>query len=87
MYWSSTGKIESAELVVPAVGVPCPACDGIVDESSPDEDEKDEWPESGAFCHPSESNHRSGKGASDLEMRVKSRNQWSTYVMAANMSW
>ena len=36
---SSTGKVEPAEDEGPAVGVPCPAGDGVVHDGRPDEDE------------------------------------------------
>lgn len=37
----TTGKVETAELEGPAVGVPGPVGDGVVDDGGPDEDEDD----------------------------------------------
>lgn len=39
----SAGEIETAHDEGPAVGVPCPACDGVVDYSRPDENENQTW--------------------------------------------
>lgn len=41
MHRSASGKVKSSEFVHPAVWVPCPASDGIVYESCPDEHEDD----------------------------------------------
>lgn len=35
----SSSKVEATEDKGPAVGVPCPASDGVVDDGGPDEDE------------------------------------------------
>ena len=45
----STGKVETAELEDPPVGVPGPACDHIVHNGRPDEHENDAWEHATAF--------------------------------------
>ena len=46
---SATGKVEAAHDEGPAVGVPSPACDGVVDEGGPDKDEDEEGAEPSAL--------------------------------------
>jgi hypothetical protein len=41
MHGGTTSKVETAHLIGPAVRVPGPACDGVVDDRSPDEHEDD----------------------------------------------
>lgn len=38
----SSGEIETTEEVRPAVRIPCPASDNVVDEGRPDKDKEDE---------------------------------------------
>ena len=45
----ATGEIKAAHDGRPAVGVPGPACDGVVDDGGPYEDEDEEGTESSAF--------------------------------------
>lgn len=47
----ATCEIEPAGDEDPPFGVPGPACDGVVDDRRPDEDEYEEGAESGTFCN------------------------------------
>ena len=76
MYWSTTCKVETAESKRPACGVPSPTSDGIVDESTPDEDEYKEGTKTTAFCDSTNGESRTvlcmvEKG--DLKRRKKKR--------------
>src|ERR1700676_5484893 len=42
-------EIETPSSVHPTLGVPCPACNGVIYESCPNEDKKQERSESSAF--------------------------------------
>jgi len=41
MHGAATGEIKRGQVVEPPVGVPCPACDGAVDDGGPEETEDD----------------------------------------------
>ena len=58
----AAGEVESAEDEGPAVGVPGPAGDGVVDDCGPDEDEDGDGTQAGVF----------GEGA-DCEDRKSTR--------------
>lgn len=89
----ASGEIEATGDEDPAVRVPCPAGDGVVDECGPDEYEDEEGPEARAFCYGADGEDRAvssdfGPGK-EIFVRDISCESWNeeTYVMAANMSW
>ena len=49
MYWSTTCKVETTENKGPTMGIPSPACNGIVDDGAPYEDEYEEGTKSTTF--------------------------------------
>lgn len=59
MHGGTAGEVEPAEDEGPAVGVPCPACDGVVDECGPEEDEDKDRPDAGVFGERADGEHGS----------------------------
>lgn len=55
---ASAGEVEHAPLEAPAVGVPGPAGDGVVDERGPDEDEDQRGKDPAAFGEAAEREDR-----------------------------
>ena len=49
MHGRPASEVQAAHLRDPAVGVPCPAGDGVVDEGCPDEDEDDAGEHAASF--------------------------------------
>ena len=68
---SSSGEVEAAEDEDPAVGVPGPVGDGVVDDGGPDEDEDHERAETTSLCYGANSDDRSGGGRGDKKKRVR----------------
>ena len=62
----STCEIETAEDKGPSVGVPRPICDGVVDESGPNEDEDDHGTQTTAFGDGTDGEHGGDCGEHEL---------------------
>lgn len=66
MHGGAAGEVEAAEEEGPAVGVPGPAGDGVVDDGGPDEDEDEDGAEAGAFGEGADGEHGGDGGEHEL---------------------
>lgn len=80
----STSKVEASHDERPAIGVPCPASNCVVDNRGPDKNEDHERTQAGALR--SCTNSENGSDV-NFNIRVQFEYKSITYVMAANMSW
>lgn len=81
----STGEVKATKNERPSVGVPCPARDGIVNQSSPDKNEHEEWAKATALSNSSDS--EGGPVAQIYKHGDNDGDSNQTHVIAANISW
>jgi hypothetical protein len=80
----TASEIKAAHLRRPAIGIPCPACDGIVDRSRPHEHEHYTRQHASALCNGAdcESNSNASKH-SLIHCKQEIRNLGTTYTRRA----
>lgn len=79
---TATGKIIAGKVEEPAIGVPGPVGDGIVDDSGPEEHEDNGREDAASVGYSTDGKSRT-VGVSTISLRALQ----GTHVMAANMPW
>ena len=57
---SATGEVEVSKSGTPTISIPCPICNGIIDESRPNENKEKEWTQMPTLCKSSKCQHGTG---------------------------
>jgi hypothetical protein len=82
----STGEVVTSVDERPAIGVPCPTRNGVINESRPCKDEEQKGPKMPAFGETTNCDHWSAAWTLALLVYEHSGILEDTYVIAANMS-